>query len=494
MPYSPSTERDLQDACLQFRDDPAGWATFMYDWGRGDLEGWDGLDWWHLEVCDYIKWWFTSDKSGLSRGMPCRVAVATGHGTGKTFFISAVLIPWFMATRLSPLVKVTANTEAQLLGNTWRELAKWHRMNACGEWFEWTATRFFYKANPKLASTWRAEAVTWSESNPQAFAGTHEQSGVAMFFDEASDIADSIWEVTDGAMTTPGALWVATGNPNRNIGRFYDCFHRNRDSEAHPGWRCWQIDARKCRASTMHGTEYLDSLARQYGGEDSDEFRKRVAGQFPRAATNQLIATSAVERAMRHEMDHGAWDYAPLIAGIDVARFGSNESEIAWRKGRRVEPIERIPKGDLMSQAGYVAGRLRERSPALVCVDGSGLGAGMVDRLRQLGFSVVDVNGGNASINPKFLNKRAEMWWAMKEFVELGECELPPDDELRRHMTVVEYGYTDKGRLRLKRKEDIMKDFGFSPDKADAIALTFAYPVVDEASPEDCYPVMFEDS
>ena len=491
MPYSPATERLLQDACVEYRDDPAAWATFMYDWGKGDLKGWDGLDWWHREVCDYIKWWFTDPDSGMAKGMPCRVAIATGHGTGKTFFMGGVLVPWFMATRVAPQIKVTANTEAQLLSNTWRELAKWHRLLACGEWFEWTATRFAYRAQ---AATWRAEAVTWSESNPQAFAGTHEQSGVAMLFDEASDIADSIWEVTDGAMTTPGALWVATGNPNRNVGRFYDCFHRNRETTQHAGWRTWQIDARKCRASTMHGTEYLQSLAKQYGGEDTDEFRKRVAGEFPRASTNQVISTEAVARAQAHEMEQASWDYAPLICGIDVARFGDNQTEICWRKGRRAEAIERVPKGDLMAQAGYIAGRLRERMPALVCVDGAGLGAGMVDRLRQLQFSVVDVNGGNQSINPKFLNKRAEMWWAMKEWIELGECELPPDDELAKHLTVVEYGYTDKGRIRLKRKEDIMKDHGFSPDKADALSLTFAYPVVDEVGPEDCYPAVYEDS
>lgn len=492
MAYTPATERLLQDACVEYRNDPARWISFMWDWGKGDLRGWDGLDWWHLEICREIKEWFEADDEThpSRRGMPLRIAVATGHGTGKTFF-TAMLVQWYMATRVAPQIKVTANTESQLLGNTWRELAKWHRMSACGEWFEWTATRFFYKGQ---ASTWRAEAVTWSESNPQAFAGTHEQSGVMMLFDEASDIADSIWEVTDGAMTTPGACWFAFGNPNRNIGRFYECFHKNRDKDGYVGWKVWQIDARRCRASTMHGTDYLNSLAKQYGGEDSDEFRKRVAGLFPRVSTSQVISTEAVERAMGHEVDVASWDYAPLVAGIDIARFGDNQSEISWRQGRKLEPVERVPKGDLMTQCGYIAARLRDRHPALVCVDGSGAGAGVVDRLRQLGFSVVDVNGGNSAVNPKFLNKRAEMWWAMKEWIELGECELPPDEDLKRHLTVVGYSFTDKGRIRIHRKEDIMKNFGFSPDKADSLSLTFAYPVMDDVSPEDCYPTVYEDS
>jgi hypothetical protein len=106
------------------------------------------------------------------------------------------------------------------------------------------------------------------------------------------------------------------------------------------------------------------------------------------------------------------------------------------------------------------------------------MGAGVVDRLRQLNFQVVDVNGGNQSLNPRFLNKRAEMWWEMKEFIE-GGCELPKDKRLKEELTCIEYDFTDKGRIRLDRKEDIAEQYGFSPDRADALAMTFAYPIAD---------------
>jgi hypothetical protein len=172
----------------------------------------------------------------------------------------------------------------------------------------------------------------------------------------------------------------------------------------------------------------------------------------------------------------------PKVMGVDIARFGENSSAICVRQGRKVYPIEVLPKQDLMSTSHYIAEVIKRERPIQVFVDGSGIGAGVVDRLRQLNFPVVDVNGGNSSLNPRFLNKRAEMWWETKEFIEAG-CELPPDDQhrptLKEELTCIEYDFTDKGRIRLDRKSDIMEEFGFSPDKADALVLTFAYPVAD---------------
>jgi hypothetical protein len=163
---------------------------------------------------------------------------------------------------------------------------------------------------------------------------------------------------------------------------------------------------------------------------------------------------------------------------VDIARFGENASTICLRRGRKVYEIDVLPKQDLMATAHYVAEVIKRERPVQVFVDGSGIGAGVVDRLRQLNYSVVDVNGGNQSLNPRFLNKRAEMWHEMKEFVE-GLCELPPDAKLKEELTCVSYDFTDKGRIRLDRKSDIMDEFGFSPDRADALAMTFAYPLAD---------------
>ena len=455
--------KELQDACVIYMDDPLGFDKFMYDWGGGQLSDWHYTDWWQEEIDAELTRYLKSDEN-----MPLCIAVSSGHGAAKTSYL-ARRINWFMSCRAHPQVVCTANTESQLTTRSWRELAKWHKLAANRDWFEWTATTFYLKAHPE---TWKANAIPWSENNTEAFAGTHEEN-VLVVFDEASKISDKIWEVTDGIFTTKKNIWIVAGNGTRNVGRFYDCFHKLKGKP----WKTWTVDSRTCKAANK---TYLDSLVAQYGGEDTDQARVRVRGLFPRTATRQLISTEAVEKCQKFEAE--GWEMQPKVIGVDIARFGENSSAICIRQGRKVYPLEVLPKQDLMATAHYVAEVIKRERPLQVFVDGSGIGAGVVDRLRQLNFPVVDVNGGNSSLNPRFLNKRAEMWWETKEFIEAG-CELPPDGEIRptlkEELTCIEYDFTDKGRIRLDRKSDVMDELGFSPDKADALVLTFAYPVAD---------------
>lgn len=452
-------DRELQEACVEYANDPGKFDRFMYDWGVGQLAGWEPQDWWHKEVDDAITAYLNGPET-----MPLCIAVSSGHGAAKTSYV-ARRMHWFMSCRDHPQVVCTANTESQLITKTWRELAKWHKLSANRDWFDWTATSYYLKTHPE---TWKAHAIPWSENNTEAFAGTHEEN-VLVVFDEASKISDKIWEVTDGVFTTKKNIWLVFGNGTRNVGRFYDCFHKLKGKP----WLTWQIDSRTCKAANK---PYLERLVEQYGGEDTDQARVRVRGLFPKTATRQLISTEAVEKCQGNEAE--GWEMLPKVMGVDVARFGENSSTICIRQGRKVSEIEVLPKQDLMQTAHHVAEVIKRERPLQVFVDGSGIGAGVVDRLRQLNFPVVDVNGGNASLNPRFLNKRAEMWWEMKEFVEAG-CELPKSQRLKEELTCVEYDYTDKGRIRLDRKSDIMDKYGFSPDLADSLSLTFAYPVAD---------------
>ena len=451
-------DEELQEACVRFADDPESFDAFMYDWGSGELKDWEPQEWWHREVDKAIKEYLEGPET-----RPLFIAVASGHGAAKTAYV-ARRIRWFMSCRPHPQVVCTANTESQLITKTWREVAKWHKLSHNRDWFDWTATSYYLKAHPE---TWKANAIPWSENNTEAFAGTHEES-VLVVFDEASKISDRIWEVTDGIFTTKKNIWLVFGNGTRNVGRFYDCFHKNKKY-----WLTWNIDSRTCRAANK---SYLERLVEQYGGEDTDQARVRVRGLFPRTATRQLISSEAVDKCQAHQAE--GFELQPLLLGVDIARFGENSSVMQFRQGRKVfEPIV-MPKCDLMQTAQLIAEQIREKRPLQTFVDGSGIGAGVVDRLRQLNFSVVDVNGGNQSLNPRFLNKRVEMWWEMKEFIE-GLCELPKDFRLKDELTCLEYDFTDKGRVRLDRKTDIMDKYGFSPDRADALALTFAYPIAD---------------
>lgn len=466
-------DKQLQAACVKYVNDPLGFTMFMYPWGEGPLSGWEGPDWWHREIFATIKEYLESDET-----LPLQLAICSGHGAAKTAFM-AWLMRWFMSCRASPQVVCTANTETQLMTKTWRELAKWHKLSLNRDWFEWTATSYYMKSDPE---TWKANAIPWSENNTEAFAGTHESS-VLIAFDEGSKISDKIWEVTDGVLTTKKNIWIVCGNGTRNVGRFYDCFHKNKKY-----WKTWNIDSRTCKAANK---EYLTRLVESYGGEDSDQSLVRVRGGFPKSATRQLISSDAIDKSMKFEAE--GWELLPKVMGVDIARFGENSSTICLRQGRKVSEIEVLPKQDLMKTAHHVAEVIKRERPLQVFVDGSGIGAGVVDRLRQLNFPVVDVNGGNSSLNPRFLNKRAEMWWEMKEFIE-GACELPKDQKLKEELACVEYDYTDKGRIRLDRKSDIQEQYGFSPDRADALAMTFAYPVADFKELQTEYePKTFED-
>jgi hypothetical protein len=285
----------------------------MYDWGHDALREWGGPDYWHCEVFRTIKEYLDGDDE-----QPLFLAIASGHGAAKTALVAWV-IRWFMSCRDHPQVVCTANTESQLTTKTWRELAKWHKLSANRDWFEWTATSYYLKAH---SDTWKANAIPWSENNTEAFAGTHEEN-VLVVFDEASKISDKIWEVTDGIFTTRKNIWLVCGNGTRNVGRFYDCFHKNKKY-----WRTWQVDSRTCRAANR---PYLERLIEQYGGEESDQARVRVLGQFPRTATRQLISTDAVEKCQGHEAE--GFELLPKVMGVDVARFGENSSTIAISAG-----------------------------------------------------------------------------------------------------------------------------------------------------------------
>ena len=480
-------EEELVSSCERFADDPLGFVRFFFDWGEADLKGETGPDKWQEDVLNelgaYCKKLITCEAGTIPNPGPFQLAIASGHGIGKSALVSWIIL-WFMSCRDKPIIRVTANTETQLNTTTWRELALWHSRIHNNHWFTWTATKFYLTANPEY---WYASAVSWSENNPEAFAGVHSKNTMYLF-DEASKIADVIWEKADGAMSTFGAMWLCFGNPTRNVGRFHACFYEHKK-----WWTTRQIDSRTAKkADKVWVQQFIERL-----GLTDDRTKYQILGQFPSAATNQLISSEAVERAFKYKAE--GHEYQPIVFGVDVARFGENSSVVCIRQGRQVKDFIVLPKQDLMATASWVAGLIRQHNPIQVFVDGSGIGAGVVDRLRQLNFSVIDVNGGNASMDTRFLNKRAEMWWGMKEYIE-GECEIPNQPPLngvtlKDEFTAVEYDYSRKaGRIFLESKADLMADHGFSPDRADSLSLTFAYPIADYSEEESrLEPVSYED-
>jgi len=329
--------------------------------------------------------------------------------------------------------------------------------------------------------TWRIDAIPWSERNTEAFAGLHNAGNrTLLVFDEASSIADAIWETAEGATTDAGTeiVWLAYGNPTRNTGRFREAIQ----GRFRHVWTSRQIDSRKVKRTNK---ELLEGWRQAYG-DDSDFFRVRVKGEFPRAGSMQFISSELVSEARARDPGYIASD--PIVFGVDVARFGDDASVLAIRRGRDARTFPwRVMRGwDTMQVAGFVAEQAAMWKPDAIFVDVGGVGAGVADRLRQLlqgSVTVIDVNfGGSGGEVPlssgdvvRAANMSAAMWAKVRDWLPHGS--IPDDEELALDLTGREYGFNADNAIQLEKKEDMKKRGLASPDKADALALTFAYPV-----------------
>jgi hypothetical protein len=234
----------------------------------------------------------------------------------------------------------------------------------------------------------------------------HNFDGVMVIFDEASGIDDSIWAVTSGFFTenTPNRFWLAFSNPRRNTGYFYEAFNSKREF-----WASKIVDAR-----TVEGTDkqVYEQIIAEYG-PDSSQAHVEVYGQFPNEGDDQFISIGVVDDAMKRakHMDQSA----PIVIGVDPARFGADATVIAVRQGRDIVKLIRHRGDDTMTVVGHVIDAIEEFKPSLVNIDEGGLGAGVVDRLKEQRFKVRGVNFGNKAKNPiMYGNKRAEMWGDMR--------------------------------------------------------------------------------
>ena len=452
---APQLGQELVQDIASFHDDPLGFVKYVFPWGEGDLEGQSGPDIWQAELLEDI-----GEHIREGEGRSYQSAVASGHGIGKGAVTAWILLHQ-MACRKNLNGVVTANTKQQLETKTWRELALWHSRSIIKPWFEWTATKFYHVSSPE---TWYVSAIPWSERNSEAFAGQHGE--VLVIYDEASSIPDSIYEVSEGAMTTPNAMWFTFGNPTRNTGRFRESFGKFKHR-----WKTRQIDSRTCK---MTDKRKLEEWVQDFG-EDSDFVKVRIRGLFPSASSMQFIAGHLVDDAVARMAK--CYLEEPLIMGVDVARFGDDQSVVSFRRGRDARTIEwsKYRGLDTMELAARVAEHVRINQADAVFVDGGGVGGGVVDRLRQLRVEVIEVNFGSKAEDARYNNKRAEMWGNMKEWLPTGA--IPTDRELTDDLIGLEYSFTPTNKVQLEKKEDMKRRGLSSPDLADALALTFAYPV-----------------
>ena len=450
-------EKALRTEIAKCWDDPLRFVLFAFPWGEKgtSLEKFpDGPDEWQREQLNDIR-----DHIRSGKPVAMRDAITSGHGIGKSAETSWIVL-WFVSTRPHCAGRITAGTKAQLTNTTWRELSVWHKRALNSHWFKWTATRFFALESPE---TWGVSAVPWSEHNSDAFAGLHAED-VLVIYDEASTVADIIWDVTEGAMTTPGAFWFVYGNPVRNSGKFRECFRSMRHR-----WNNRKIDSRSCRMTNkLEIKQWEDDY-----GEDSDFFRIRVKGMFPRASSRQLISEEVAEDARLRTIPKRVYERYPVVIGIDVARFGDDRTVIIRRQGPNAWAPQDYRGLTTMEVAAKAYEAWQDHKADAVCVDGIGVGAGVVDRLEELGVPVVDVQSAASAEDPrKYFNCRSELWGRTKEW--LADASIPDDKEMIHELTAPEYGYNSNMQIQVESTQSIKDRIHVSPDLATALVMTMA--------------------
>ncbi|MEN6302078.1 MAG: terminase [Armatimonadia bacterium] len=476
--YAPEDEQLLMTKLWspKIADDPEAFVLYAFPWGQAHtpLAKFKGPRKWQRDVLRDIAAHIKANKGQVDM-QTLRAAIAAGRGIGKSALVSWLIL-WMLTTRIGSTVIVSANSEAQLRSVTWGELTKWSTMVINAHWWEISATKLMpaqwlttlverdLKAGTRY---WAAEGKLWSEENPDSYAGAHNHSGMMLIFDEASGIPDAIWAVGAGFFTEPteNRFFLAFSNPRRNSGYFFECFNAKRDF-----WNTKNIDAR-----TVEDTDkqVYAQIIEEYG-EDSPQARIEVYGEFPLADDDQFISAMLVDEAMKRPQYKD--ETAGIVIGIDPARSGLDSTVIAVRQGRDLIAIKRYQNQDTMQTVGAVIEAIEEYKPVLTVIDEGGLGYGILDRLNEQRYKVRGVNFGWRSKLPVvYFNKRAELWGAMRDWIKTAS--LPPDRRLKADLTGVQQKLTSSGAIQLESKKDMKARGLASPDAADAIAVTFAFPI-----------------
>lgn len=410
-----------------------------------------------------------------------RTSVRSGQGVGKTGMEAAIAI-WFLCCRPNARVVCTAPTRQQLHDVLWSEIAKWLTTSKVKNLLEWTKTRVYMKGR---GDQWFATART--ATRPENMQGFHAEF-MLFICDEASGIEDVIMEAVLGTLTGDNNRLLMCGNPTKSSGVFFDSHNRNRSH-----FKTHKVSSLDSKRTSK---ENIAMLRNKYHA-DSDVYRVRVLGEFPRKEADTFIALETVELASDNMTDLEKTDTADI--GVDVARFGDDETVIAPRIKNIVYDLICFSKKDTMVTAGnaiHAAKQLMKKNPFLkkvrIKIDDTGVGGGVTDRCREiveeenLPFEILGINNGSKANDPEFDNLSTEMWHHvrtilednMREFLHgiPSSIELPSDDRMISQLTTRKYKMTSKGKIQIEPK-DAMKKRGLqSPDRADAVILCFYEP------------------
>ncbi|MER1940638.1 terminase [Castellaniella sp. FW104-16D08] len=480
-----TSEQDiaLADEVARFYADPLGFVLFAYEWDTDPAlqvcklpEPWSfiynceyGPDKWACELLDRVGEQVRANGfNGVQAVQPIREAVASGHGIGKSA-ITAWLVDWLMSTRPYAKGTVTATTAPQLEAKTWAEIAKWTKKCITGHWFDVSTGRGSMRMSHKESPEgWFCTAQTCREENSEAFAGQHAANSTSFYiFDEASGVPDTIWEVAEGGLTDGEPMFFAFGNPTQNSGKFYDCFHAQRHR-----WGRRQIDSREVQISNK---TTIAEWVQDYG-ENSDFVKVRVRGMFPSMSAKQFISVADVDAAFGRHLRQDQYWFAPRILTCDPAWEGDDELVIGLRQGLRFEVLRVIPKNDNDVQIANLLAVLEDEHDADAVIIDFGYGTGIYSAGQTMGRDWLLADFGSSSPDPGCLNLRAYMWREMRNWLKAGGA-IPNDKVLYADLIAPQTVPRADGAIQLEAKKDMKRRNLPSPNRADALALSFAFPV-----------------
>ena len=402
-----------------------------------------------------------------------RVATKACKGPGKTA-VDAMCAWNFLLTRPHPKIAATSISWDNLSDGLWTEMAKWQNKSPMlKEMFVWTKTRIFAKDHPE---TWWMSARTWSKSGDSSqqadtLAGLHSDY-LLFIIDEVGGVPDSVMAAAEAGLASGiETKLLISGNPTNTEGPLYRACTTERDL-----WHVTEItsDPDDPKRTPRVSVEWAREQIKKYG-KDNPWVMVNVFGQFPPSSLNTLLGIEEVNRAARRTVPEGALLTAQKRLGVDVARFGDDRTIIFPRQGLvAFKPVEM--RG---ARSNEIAARVMNAKESwgseMEFIDGSGgYGSGVIDSMIQAGTTPMEVQFAGKAGDDRYYNKRSEMWFLMAEWIKRGGC-IPNDPDLIKELATPTYTFKS-GKFLLEPKDQIKERLGSSPDKADALALTFALP------------------
>ncbi len=400
-----------------------------------------------------------------------RVSVVGCNGSGKDWTAARIVL-WWTETKTSAKAVVTGPTQRQVEEVVWREMRTAYSMASrklAGQMF---TSR--YVVNDQRF------ALGFATDHPYNLQGFHSPN-LLVVVTEAHAVAQ---EHMDALKRLNPKLFLLTGNALTMSGEFYDSHHGK--SALYTRVEISAFDTPAFTDGPAHAIPGMltpEDVAerREEWGETSALYLAAVLGRFPEALEDTLISRTRVSESVERWKASAPESGEPWVMGVDVARFGADKTVLCLRRGTRVEEVHEMSGVDTMEVTGRIRELVSRHGVRSVFVDAAGVGGGVVDRLKELGEPVVEVQvGGSASNKERVLNLRAELFWALRELFLSGEIALPDDRGLAGQLLALKYDFNSRGQIRMQSKADLRAKGAPSPDKADALALAFmAQPSLD---------------